>query len=1115
MLRFLLGRNGSGKTTYVRNTLAERLKAGESGFILLVPEQFSYASERAMLARVGAKYMQGLEILSFSRLAETVLNSVQPASKPEIDDGMRAVLMRLALDALGEHTRIYKRYARHPNLLHTLVAFAKELKQCSVSVPELQNAGEHLASGALKEKLEELTLLVQMYEALVHERFSDDADQLTKLAETVRTSAHFSEKTVFVDAFAGFTKQERNVLEALMHACRDVYVTLCVPQADDSEQNACVFDNIMREMQMLKTAAARQSVPVAKPVWFSAAPDNKTPALIYLEKNLYCCTKTSFPGDAACISLCAAPNRAQESDCVARQIRVLLRDEGFRARDIAVVQRRKDTYDQALCAAFRKYGVPYFEDRRQPVAAEPLMQFTDCLLSMAVQGITTEALLRFLKTGLGGLTAEEIAALESYAVLWGIERADWRSDFTSNPSGLGVTMQDSDLEHLQQLNELRQRAVAPVLHFRKIFAEGSGADKARALYDCLMRMEVPQTLEKLAKDLLDADFYALAEQQNTIWEMLMQMLDALAAACGEGEITPARFYELFRILLDSADVGQLPQGLDTVTIGTADRIRMDAPRVVFVVGANDEVFPENPPTDGVLSDADRKTLLGLGVELSDTAEYKTVDERNFVYDSLTLPRERLYISWALADYNGASMRPSSLVREIQEIFPTVEVLDESQTAPEDRAQSPASAFETLAEGFSRHDTLSETLCAYFREDSAYAARLSALERAVSQKETAFCDASVSTKLFGKDMIISASRAETYYKCPFSFFCKYGLKLKPLKKAELDPAQSGTVIHYCLETVLSRYDRESLAAMSQQQLHSTVEEALKEYAETRLGGTQNKDARFVQMLRRLADTVTDVLGRLVSEFAVSAFVPTAFELSIAPDGEIAPYRLPLEDGGSLRIVGSVDRVDTMEKNGKTYLRVVDYKSGGKTFDLSEVLSGLNMQMLIYLYAIRENGAEKFGEIVPAGVLYLPAKSVEDKLPRNADINDIEKAKLQNSRMNGVVLDDADVILGMDSSVSGMFIPVSARGERFVGKLLDRQEFSALKDKVDGKLCDMASALQNGRIPVLPAVQSGKNIACTYCDYASICGYESGDNARQLVSFGKFDDVKKLLKEEDQA
>lgn len=1115
MLRFLLGRNGSGKTKYVRDTLADRLRAGEKGFILLVPEQFSYASERAMLARVGAKHMQELEILSFTRLAETAPENEPTSAKPEIDDGMRAVLMRLALDALGEHTRIYRRYAKRPNLLHTLVAFAKELKQCAVSVPELQIAGEHLENGALKEKVSELSLLVQMYEALVHERFGDDADKLTRLTDVILTGSYFSDKTVFVDAFAGFTKQERNVLEALMRVCRDVYITLCLPKPEDGEEiNACVFDNIEREMQMLKAAAARQSVQVAKPIWFSAASDSKPAALLHLERNLYCCTKKPFLEKTDCISLCAAPNRAQESDYVARQIRVLLRDYGFRARDIAVIQRRKDTYDHMLRAAFRKYGVPYFEDRRQPVAAEPLMQFADGLLIMTVKGITTEALLRFLKTGLCGLNAEEIAALESYTVLWGIERAQWRSDFTENPSGLGVAMQDGDTARLQYLNELRQRAVAPVLHFRKAFAEGDGAAKARVLYEFLIRMGIPAALEKLAKELLEANFYELAEQQNTVWELLMQMLDALAAACGTGEITPAQFYELFRILLDSADIGQLPQGLDTVTVGTADRIRMDAPRVVFVVGANDEIFPENPPTDGILSDSDRKTLSAYGVELSDTAEYKTVDERSFVYDALTLPRERLYVSWSVSDFHGGSLRPSSLVREIRDIFPSVRVVDDALTAPIDRVQSPAAAFETLAEEFLQQDTLSETLRAYFRDDPAFAARLSALERTVSDRQAAFSDRTVSEKLFKKDMVISASRAETYYKCPFSYFCKYGLKLKPLKKAELDPAQSGTVIHYCLENVLSCYDRDTLAAMSAEQLRAAVEDTLSEYAESRLGGLEGKDARFAHMLDRLTDTVTDVLQRLVSEFAVSDFVPAAFELSIAPDGEIAPYRLPLENGGSLRIVGSVDRVDTMKKNGKTYLRVVDYKSGGKTFDLSEVLSGLNMQMLIYLYAIQENGAEKFGEIVPSGVLYLPAKSVEDKLERNADETEIENARLQNSRMNGVVLDDTDVILGMDREVSARFIPVSARGERFVGKLLDRMEFDALKDKVNDNLCSMASSLQNGRIPVLPAVQNGKNIACTYCDYACVCGYESGDDARDLKHYGKFDDVKKLLKGEEQ-
>lgn len=1115
MLRFILGRNGSGKTEYVRQMLSERLRAGETGLILVVPEQFSFETEREMLKRVGAKNMLHLEILSFSRLAHTVLSQAGRLSQPQITDGMRAVLMSLTLEALEDRIEIFKKYKNRAALLSSLVTFSTELKQCAVSPAELLAAGESLKNGVLKEKLSELSLITQMYHAAVSVRFSDDTDLLTLLAEEIYASDYFDGKTVVFDTFAGFTKQERNVIAALLPRCQDVYVTLCT-EAEKHVRNACVFDNIDDEFRKLKAVAARADVPVAKPIVLHAPNGGKPESLVFLEENLYNCRKPQFSGAQNEITLTSASNRTEECDLAARTIRRLLRTEGYHASEIAVLQRRKNTYDSALAASFRKYEIPFFEDKRRPVATQPLMLFMTSLLDILADGISTESLLRCLKTGLFGLNAEETAELENYVTVWGIDRAAWRADFTENPDGFGKAMQTRDVCKLEMLNTLRRRAVEPILHLRQAFREESGVKKSELLYHFLRQNGVDSALRTLAEDLLSAGYTEAAKQQDTVWASLMCILDDLAGAIADRTVSAARYRELFSVLLENTDLGQIPESLDTVCFGTADRVRIAPPRAVFLLGMNDGVFPENPPTDGVLNDTDRKTLHALGLELTETAEVKAVDERFFVYYAMTLARERVFVSFAMSDYKGGAMAESSVVSELRTMYPEISVTDSNTLSAESRVESADSAFETLAAIYGENTALSETLKSYFSEKETYRARLSALEQAVHGGETAFQDPAVAERLFKTDILLSASKAEGYYKCPFSYFCKFGLHLKPLKKAELDVAQSGTVIHYCLEILLSENDRDALSAMSDAVLREKIADAVARYTEENMGGSAGKPARLTYLLERLQESVLDVVKRMVSEFSVSAFVPVAFELSVAPDGEIAPYRLPLPDGGSVRIIGSVDRVDTMEKDGKTYLRVIDYKSGGKEFNLSEVFSGLNMQMLIYLYAICENGAEKFGNIVPAGVLYLPAKSIEDKLPRNADSKDILDARLRNSRMHGVVLENTEAILGMDATVSGKFVPVTVKsGGAYAGNLLTVREFTALKEKVDENLTNLGTLLHRGVIPVLPAVSGNKNLACTYCDYAAVCGFENGDATRQIVNLGKFDVVRKQLQQKEGA
>lgn len=1111
MLRLIFGRAGSGKTEYVRQMLCEKLLAGERDLLLLVPEQFSFETEREMLKRVGACRMQNLEILTFSRLAENVLAQMGRDNKPKITDGMRAVMMRLALDSLEDKTEIYKKYKSRTLLLQSLVTFSTELKQCAVSADALEAAGKSLPDGALKQKLTELSQITALYKALVHERFSDDTDLLTELERTVLETDCLDGKTVVFDTFAGFTKQERAVIAAMLSRCKDVYITLCTEGEKSAQQNACVFDNINDEAGMLKRAAAEHNVPVAKPVVLTAVRESRPLPLRFLEQNLYACRKPVFDGEQDCISLYSAANRVEEAGFVARTIRKMLRAGDCRARDILVLQRRKDTYDSELCAAFHKYEIPYFEDKRQPVATQPLMRLAASLLETAADGITTETLLRALKTGLCGLSDDDVSELETYAAVWGIDRGKWKTDFTENPSGLGRAMQEHDEQKLAELNELRARAVTPIVQFCAAFRPANGAQKSEMLYRFLRKNGVDTALKNLALSLYSAGYTEAAEEQDAVWQMLMEIFNALYSAVGEAEISASRYYELFKILLDSADLGQLPQGLDVVHIAAADRVRQAPPRVVFVVGANDGVFPENPPTDGVLNDADRKVLSSLGVELTETAEVKAVDERFFVYTAFTLPTERLYVSFSVADYKGGSLFASGAVRELRAMFPTLCETDSVTVPYLQRLEGAAASFEACAVLYRENTPLSATLKAYFSENPTYAARLSAVEKVVQNTEVQFEDAQNATALFGENMVVSASKAEVYYKCPFSYFCKYGLQLKPLKRAELDVAQSGTVIHYCLEVILREYDRDALLAQDDTALRDIIGKTIAQYAKENLGAAA-KESRFAFLLRNLEKSVFDVLKRLLSEFEVSDFIPTSFELSIAPDGEIAPYRLHLPDGGILRVIGSVDRVDTMVKNGKTYLRVVDYKSGGKEFSLSEVFSGLNMQMLIYLFAVCENGAEKFVSPVPAGVLYLPAKTIEDKLPRNADAADILSARLKNSRMQGLVLENTEAIRGMDKTVSGRFIPVTVKKNGdFAGNLLSFSEFTALKDKVDENLKQMGILLHEGVIPVLPACTNTKNLACKYCDFAAVCGYEDGDRRRQLADYGRFDSAKKQLQQ----
>lgn len=1115
MLHFVLGRNGSGKTKYLHNVLADRLSDGKSQCVLLVPEQFSFESEREILKQVGPKRMLNAEILSFTRLAHRLDEYLGIARKPPVDDGVRCVLMSLALEGLAGELEYFSCYTARPVLLRRLLSFVAELKQSGVGPESLENAARELKSGTLKTKLRELRRISSLYNAMLSAQYSDDLDLLAETGALIAQSDFFEGKTVCVDAFAGFTGQERGVLEQIMRRAKDVYISLCTDRTR-AAGDFSVFEHVTAELEKLRACARRQGVREAKPVLLPVQSGRKPDALNFLEENLFSSAGRTFDGGTESLFLCAAGNRSDECDYVASRIKRLMREKGLRCREIAVVERSPGTYDRDLAESFKKYGVPFFEDRRQPVADQPLAVLTDSLLKMLDRGISTEDLMRYLKTGLTGLGDGEVSELENYAVLWKIDGGRWALDFTANPDGLGTEFTGQNQKKLSELNGLREKAVVPILDLRESFREADGKEKARLLYDFLVSSGVRESLKNFADTLSRDGKNALASEQNTVWESLMSILDRLAFAVGDRLISAERFSQLFRILLANVDVGTIPQGLDEVMFGSAERMRIALCKAVFIVGANSGVFPLGLSAEGLLDDRERRLLKQYGVELADTAEYRASQERFLAYHALTSATQRLCISYALSDYKGHPLFPSELILQIQRLFPSVRTADTALLSGLEKIESAASAFEVLAQGYRRGGALTASLKEYFRGEPNYGPRLGALERLQSGAAVRFEDPKVSMKLFGKDMFVSASRCETFHRCPFWYFCKYGLNAKPRKTAEFDPVQSGTVIHFVLENILKKYSGDELIKLSRSELLAAVGAALSEYLEVSMGGTRDKTKRFLSLYDRLRETLTEVLEHIARELRVSDFKPSDFELKIDRDAEIPPYTVRLPNGGSLQIRGSVDRVDVMTKNGRSYLRVVDYKSGGKKFALSDIFAGLNMQMLIYLFAICAGGGKKYGDIVPSGVLYMPAKRGSEKLGRAASAKEIDNEKLRSARLTGLIANDAEIILGMDRTLSGLYVNVLPdRKGGCKGDLIEPEALDGLRGEVDSVLRRMALSLQSGAVPALPVNSANCGNSCDYCDYKAVCGFEDGDPVREIRSFGLKKAEEMLKRKEGQA
>ncbi len=1109
MLNIITGRTGSGKTRLIRSMAKDIAENFSDKAIIIVPEQFSFETERGMLELLGNEKINNVEILSFSRLAERLLSQYRKLEKKTADDGIRAVLMSRAIETVEDKLTVFNRYKKFPQLINEILDFHREVKKCRITNEQLSQCADLVKKSSFATKLKELSIIFTCYDAMMSQNFSDSCDHLNLLYDLLFDVEYFKGKTVFLDAFSGFSGQEYEIIEQIMRQSDDVYVTFCCDTSKNNDRYE-IFYNANVEIKKLKSIANKINVKIAPEKVLYSKKEFKKEELNFLEENIFSSDSKVYENSADAINVIPCRTKTEECQIVASEIKKLVRTEKLRYRDIAVIVRNEESYRKDLASAFRKYDIDCFHDNRQPVDTQPLIVFVKCLLDILIKGFETETVLRLLKTQLYGFSVEETGLLEDYCLMWKIRASSWKDGWTDNPKGFGEELDETAEETLNTINSLRQKIVGPILSLKGKIKNSNGEAISEELFNFLRNARIDENLKAFTSFLKDNNEIDLALEQGRIWRILTEIFDGLYSALGNSSISIERYAELFNILVASKDIGVIPNGMDEVIIGGADRIRASAPKAVFLMGVNTGVFPGESSSGVIFNDTERCELIKNGMPIISNLEYNSVSETFIAYHALTLATDKLYLTYSALGSDSSSLTPSEMVNEVLKLFPQCNVRKENSKL--DLIESRKSAFSVMAGESVAGSDLCETLKEYFVMNDGEN-ELVKIEKA-DIKDFSISDTDLATEFFGKNMFMSASRIEKYYKCPFSYFCEYGIKIKPRKEAEVDAALYGTVIHYVMEQFLCNNKKDVICKMSPKDIKEKSDEIIDGYIADVMGGYENKNPSFMRTIRLIKETAHSVILRLVDEFSVCKFTPVDFELKISPDGEIPPYEVKMDNGGFVKIVGSVDRVDTFETTDNTFLRVVDYKTGGKEFQLGEVFHGLNMQMLIYLFAIWENGKEYYKDnIIPAGVLYFQAKNTKitsDKVDRNSEKSDALSYSAKEHAMDGMILNNIQVFEAMDKACEGVFLPASfdEKTGSLKGKVISLESLKHLKDVVDSSIKNMAERLHKGCISALP-VEDG----CTWCSYKDVCKREADDPVKEMEILSFKDAISQLRGDED--
>ncbi|MEA4911824.1 MAG: PD-(D/E)XK nuclease family protein [Oscillospiraceae bacterium] len=1067
MLILITGRAGSGKSETVAQKI-EALARNGGRSVLVVPEQASFDAERSLTLRLGDALCPLCEVRSFRRLCADIFAARGGGARRRLSDAARSVLVRRAVSSLGGGLVCFRRMKRDTAFFTAAASLIDELKNGGVT-PELLGQTAALCPGALsQQKLRELSQIYAAYEAAIADKFYDGASELQRAAALCPGAGIFSGRTVFLDGFSGFTQPEFSMIAAMAAQAEDVVCALCCGDVWSDADDALA--GVRKTARLLLALAKRAGVDTRIELC-AGAPRYSAPGLACAER--YFSGEKGAEQDARGVFSPVCGDMYDEAAETAAEIARLVREESYDYSDIAVIVRDYSRYRTVIERTFDRFSIPFFSGEERTMEHSPAVLFYLAALELA-SGISTAALTRLLRTSLTRLSDDSIDELLNYAFVWNIDGGAWYAPFTNNPDGPDARRDDARLARIET-------ARGSVAEWMGAFIDrAKGTDGASALREVYGLFCACGAADGLAR--AQTDVRAEASAALALTDQLYAILEGEDASIAETR-------ELLRLIAAAAPVREIPPALQQVNVGSADRIRTDNPRAVFILGLNDGVFPRTSFDAPLLSFAERELLAQQGAALSHDFETTVTMEELYLYRAVSAPRERLYLCRPTLDGRGTALRPSAAVAAFIET-------NGAEAMPADplrRVVNGDTAASVYAAALERGDAaLARTLLA-----SGYGGACVAVRAAAQAPAYALLDTEALRRSLGDPLTLSASRIEAFEKCRFSYFLSYTLGIRPLTKAEMSPVEAGTFVHAVIERVMRALGGD-LTNVAVPALTTLTEESAQAFLDARIGSLARTDARLQYIAECLKKQAVRLLLRLRREQLQSSFRPRDFELKLGRDVPALVVETP--DGDRLRVEGSVDRVDTFEKDGVSYVRVIDYKTGEKHFNLADIFYGLNLQMLLYLFAICDGGGARYKNTIPAGVLYMPADPAAPTVAEERAAQQAERAY----RMDGLLLDDPKVLHAMESEGRGIFIPVETdtegkpihlRGNSQKDKLASLEKLGSIKKHIDATLVEMAQALYAGDIGANPLNADNENGACTYCEFSAVCRRDRVETERK--------------------
>ena len=1122
-LQFYFGGSGAGKSRRLHEDILSMAKCEpEKNFLILVPDQFTMQTQVDLVKASDCGGIMNIDVLSFGRLAHRIFEETGYDSKPVLDDTGKSLVLRRVAGRLKDNLPVIGKNLNKIGYIHEVKSAISEFMQYGLDVGQVGELAEFSKErGALYYKLKDLKMIYQGFQEYIEDRFVTTEETLELLTGAVGKSEIIRNSVVVFDGFTGFTPIQYRLIQELMRLTDEVIVSITIDIREDpfrmgGEQE--LFYLSKKTVKDLCRLAREADVRKKDDVFIRNSPlprfrDSKV--LAHLEQNLfrYPAAVWQEKGKEHEIQITEAVNPAQEVKEVCIQIKKLVLEEGYSYRDIAVVTGNLETYGDYLEREAQMYDIPLFMDRTRGLMLNPFIEYIRSALKIVLCNFSYETVFHYLRCGLVDFEPEEIDLLENYVLALGIKgRKKWEQAFVRKGRAIpeeecGDEKELKEVQKLARLNRVRERLMqqlAPLLEKKK-----TAGELVRTLYDFIVAGQVQEKLAVYEQYFMENKEPEKSREYAQIYRLVMELLEQIVSLLDEEPMTLQEFADILDAGFQEIEVGTIPGSVDRIVAGDMERTRLKQVKILFFLGVNDGNIPKGSSKGGIISDIDREFLQQSDFELAPTPRQQMYIQRLYLYMNMTKPSQRLYISFSRISSDGKSIRPSYLIDTIREMFPWLgikkaDVMEKSLmqiVGKKDGLSLLSGELREYAKG--RKGCLSEeeliSLYHLYEQDETYrdyAGKLA--EAAFKQYEHKPLAKAVARALYGRMLENSVSRLEKYASCAYAHFLQYGLMLREREEFGFEQVDLGNIFHGVLEAFAGKLSQNHYTWFDfpdeegDRLLKEALLECTLEYGETVL----YSNARYEYMVERMYRILKRTIRTLRAQLQEGDFVPASFEMSFSHVEDLQSVNIALSEDERMKLRGRIDRIDTCEDEEHVYVKVIDYKSGNRKFDLAALYYGLQLQLVVYMNVAKEVIKEKHPgkEIVPAALLYYhvddPLISAEGEL----SAEEVNKALLKELRTTGIVNQDERVVTLLDKNFTdkSLVVPVERKKDGSFSahsSIIAKEDYEIVSAFVDHKIRQFGRQILNGDMEINPCEQSGRE-SCTYCVYKGICDFEPG-------------------------